>query len=119
MSRAAAIVERFLKTRLRGDLEDAPAKALLDWATAQAGPIAADETRSDADVDAAVQAIRKAAMQVAHSGESDPKKVLAQAAAALQAAPAPPQAAPRAAATLSEREAGAASAASEASPRPP
>ena len=113
VSRQQLIVERFLEDeRLRGDLEDAPAKALLDWATAQAGPIAADNARSDEDVDAAVQAVRKAAMQAARSGESDPKKVVAQAAAALEATPAASPASAQAAAspppkTLSEREAGA------------
>lgn len=89
-SRQQRVVERILEDeRLRGDLEDTAAKALLAWATKRAGSIAADPTRSDEQVDAATQAVRRATLRAAESGESDPARVVELAEAALPALPAP------------------------------
>lgn len=85
--RQQLVVERILEDEsLRGDLDDTAAQALLTWATGTAGTIAANTTLSDAEVDNKVQAVRRAALIAAGSGVSDPKLLVAQAAAALPAA---------------------------------
>ncbi|MDZ4717823.1 MAG: hypothetical protein SH847_05085 [Roseiflexaceae bacterium] len=63
--------------RLRGDLEDSAAIALVEWASALATTIANDPNRSDSEVDAAVQSIRKAARSASRSGTNDPQQVVA------------------------------------------
>ena len=94
-SRQQKIVERIVEDEaLRGDLEDSAATALVKWASDRAGTIAADASRTDADVDAAASAIRTAARQAANSGETEPERVVAQAEAIFAkqapAAQAPP-----------------------------
>src|SRR5690606_12488157 len=69
--------------RLRGDLEDNAAIALLKWASQCVATAAADPNRPDEEVEAEVQAIRSAARQAARSGESEPQRVVALAAEAL------------------------------------
>jgi hypothetical protein len=82
--RQQTVVERILEDEsLRGELEDPAATALINWASERAGAIAADPSRSDQAVDAAVQAIRMAVRQAASSGEQDPERVVALAEAAL------------------------------------
>jgi hypothetical protein len=76
--RQQRMVERILEDeRLRGDLEDTAATALIQWASERAGAAAADPTRSDDAVEADVQAVRKAARAAALSGETDPQRLLA------------------------------------------
>lgn len=88
-SRRQMIVERFLEDeRLRGDLTDAAARELLGWATARAAVIAGDPARSDAEVEAEVQGLRRATLLAAISGEQEPARVLAHAEAQLAGAPA-------------------------------
>ena len=56
--------------RLTSDLTDNQARPLIAWATAQAATAAADQTRSDEEVDAALQAIRRALLRVASTAAS-------------------------------------------------
>lgn len=57
--------ERILEDEgLTGTLTDAQARPLIDWASAQAARVAADPTRSDAEVDAALGALRQALLRV-------------------------------------------------------
>lgn len=82
--RQQRMAERILEDEmLRGDLEDEAATALIDWASAQAAAAAADTARTDAVVEADVQAIRQAARAAALSGETEPKRLIALAAAGL------------------------------------
>jgi hypothetical protein len=76
--RQQRMVERILEDeRLRGDLEDTAATALVQWASERAGAVAADPARSDEAVEADVQAVRKAARAAVLSGETDPQRLLA------------------------------------------
>ena len=59
----------------------------MRWATARAAVIAGDPARSDAEVDAEVQGLRRATLLAAISGEQEPARVLAQAEAQLASAP--------------------------------
>src|SRR6476659_8687751 len=82
--RQQRMAERILEDEnLRGDLEDDAATALVDWASQRAAAAAADPNRSDAVVEAQVQAIRAAARAAAHSGETAPQRLIALAAARL------------------------------------
>jgi hypothetical protein len=82
--RQQRMAERILEDEnLRGELEDDAATALIDWASAQAAAAAANPARSDAVVEAQVQAIRQAARAAALSGETEPKRLIALAAAGL------------------------------------
>jgi hypothetical protein len=100
--RQQRMVERIQEDeRLRGDLEDSAATALVNWASERAAKAAADPARPDDAVEAEVQMVRKAAQAAARSGESDPQRLLSLAEEALagSAAPAtgaaqPPAAAP-------------------------
>ena len=84
--RQQRMAERILEDEnLRGDLEDDAASALVDWASAQAAAAAGDPTRTDAIVEAQVQAIRQAARAAALSGETAPQRLIALAAANLAA----------------------------------
>lgn len=56
---------------LTGDLTDDQARPLIDWATNQASRIAGDAARSDAEVDVAIGAIRRAILQVAGVATAD------------------------------------------------
>src|SRR5215213_10857729 len=86
--REQRMTERILEDEsLRGDLEDDAASALIDWASAQAAAAAADPDRTDAAVEVQVQAIRKAARAAALSGETEPKRLIALAAAGLAPSP--------------------------------
>ncbi len=86
--REQRMAERILEDEsLRGDLEDDAATALVDWASAQAAAAAANLERTDAVVEAHVQAIRKAARAAALSGETEPKRLIALAAAGLAPSP--------------------------------
>ncbi len=94
-SRQQQVVERILEDeRLRGDLDDSAAKTLLDWATARAGGVAADTTQSDEQVESAAREVRKATLVAARSGESDPRRLVALAEAALPELAAPTAAIP-------------------------
>lgn len=76
--RALRSIERIQEDeRLRGDLEDRAATALVEWASALAVSIADDPTRSDSEVETAIQAIRSAARTASRSGESEPQQVIA------------------------------------------
>jgi hypothetical protein len=78
------MAERILEDEnLRGDLEDDAATALVDWASKRAAAAAADPARTDAVVEAQVQAIRQAARAAARSGETEPQRLIALAAAKL------------------------------------
>jgi len=82
--RQQRMAERILEDEnLRGDLEDDAATALVDWASKRAAAAAADPARTDADVEAQVQAIRQAASAAARSGETEPQRLIALAAARL------------------------------------
>jgi hypothetical protein len=82
--RQQRMAERILEDEnLRGDLEDDAATALVDWASERAAAAAADSARSDAVVEAQVQAIRQAARAAALSGETEPQRLIALAAARL------------------------------------
>jgi hypothetical protein len=56
---------------LTGDLTDDLARPLIEWATRQADRIAADAARSDAEVDAAIGALRRALLQVTQAATAD------------------------------------------------
>jgi hypothetical protein len=76
--RQQRMAERILEDeRLRGDLEDDAASALVDWASKRAVDAAADPARPDDVVEAQVQQIRQAARAAALSGESDPRRLIA------------------------------------------
>src|SRR6266545_5203372 len=82
--RQQRMVERIQEDeRLRGDLEDAAATALVEWASERVAAAAADTTRPDAEVDTEVQAVRAAVRTAAHSGEGDAQRLIALAEAAL------------------------------------
>jgi hypothetical protein len=82
--RQQRMAERILEDEnLRGDLEDDAATALVDWASKRAADAAADPARTDAVVEAQVQAIRQAARAAARSGETEPQRLIALAAAKL------------------------------------
>lgn len=61
--------------RLRGDLEDQAAKALVHWALAQTQQLAQIDT-DDETLEAHAKAIRTAARTAARSGEQQPQQVL-------------------------------------------
>jgi hypothetical protein len=63
--------------RLRGDLPDDAATALVEWASQRVATAAAEPSRPDAEVEAEVQAIRAAARAAARAGETDPQRLLA------------------------------------------
>jgi hypothetical protein len=63
--------------RLRGDLPDEAATALVEWASQRVATAAVDPARPDAEVEAEVQAIRAAARAAARAGETDPQRLLA------------------------------------------
>jgi hypothetical protein len=63
--------------RLRGDLPDDAATALVEWASRRVAIAAAEPTRPDAEVEAEVQAIRAAARAAARAGQTEPQRVLA------------------------------------------
>ena len=63
--------------RLRGDLPDDAATALVEWASQRVATAAANPARPDAEVEAEVQAIRAAARAAARAGETDPQRLLA------------------------------------------
>ena len=97
--RQQRMAERILEDeRLRGDLEDDAATALVDWASKRAAAAAADPARPDAAVEAEVEAIRKAARAAARSGETEPQRLIGLAearlapGAAVSAGPAQPAA---------------------------
>jgi hypothetical protein len=69
--------------RLRGDLPDAAATALVEWAGKRVAAAAADPQRPDAEVEAEVQTIRAAARAAARAGEEDVQRLLAVAEAEL------------------------------------
>lgn len=82
--RQELLIERIQEDeRLRGDLEDAAAKALVAWASERVAQAASDPERPDAEVEAEVLAIRAAARKASHSGESDAQAVIAHAEQAL------------------------------------
>ena len=82
--RQQRMAERILEDeRLRGNLEDDAATALVDWASQRAAAAAADPARPDEDVEAQVEAIRKAARAAALSGETEPRRLIALAEARL------------------------------------
>jgi hypothetical protein len=100
--RQQRMVERIVEDeRLRGDLEDTAATALVNWASERVAKAAADPARPDDAVEAEVQVIRKAAQAAARSGESEPQRLLSLAEKALagSAAPAAAAAQPPAGAT--------------------
>jgi hypothetical protein len=63
--------------RMRGDLEDQPARALVEWAVAQATAIASDLQRSDDEVEAQLKSLRSAAYNAARIGASAADQVVA------------------------------------------
>jgi hypothetical protein len=82
--RQQRLIERILEDeRLRGDLEDTAATALVEWASQRVATAAADPARPDAEVEAEVQAIRAAARSAARSGETEVQRVIELANAAL------------------------------------
>ena len=88
--RQQRVVERIQEDeRLRGDLEDDAAAALISWAVARVAAAAADPARPDPALEADVQAVRSAARSAARSGESEPERLVALAEAALAGAAAP------------------------------
>src|SRR5262245_30450320 len=69
--------------RLRGDLPDEAAAALVEWASKRVATAAADAARPDAEVEAEVQTIRAAARAAARAGETNPQRLLAMAEAEM------------------------------------
>jgi hypothetical protein len=71
--------------RLTRNLTDDQARPLITWASQQAASIAANPARSDAEVEQALQAIRRAVLAVAHyaAHEHDSTRLEALARAAL------------------------------------
>jgi hypothetical protein len=83
--RQQLILERLQEDeRLRGDLEDAAATALLGWALERAAAAAADPSRPDEAVESDVRAVRISARAAARSGEHAPDRLIALAEAELQ-----------------------------------
>jgi hypothetical protein len=72
--------------RLRGDLEDTAASALLAWAERRARAAADDTSQSDQQVEAMVQAVRAAVQAAATSGETEPRRLVALAESQLSTA---------------------------------
>jgi hypothetical protein len=87
--------------RLRGDLADTAATALVEWASQHVASAAADPDRPDAEVEADVLAIRAAARSAARAGEEEPKRLIALADAALAERQGKPEAPREAAASPS------------------
>lgn len=85
--------------RLRGNLSDEAAAALVEWASQRVTAAAADPARPDVDVEAEVQAIRAAARSAARAGQADPQRVIGLADAALAQPAASPAHAAAASAT--------------------
>lgn len=82
--RQQRLIERVQEDeRLRGDLEDTAAIALVQWASDQVARAAADPARPDDEVETEVQSIRRAARTAANSGEGDPQQLIALANEAL------------------------------------
>jgi len=82
--RQQRLIERVQEDeRLRGDLTDDAATALVEWASQRVAAAAANPARPDDDVEAEVQAIRTAARAAARAGEGDPQRVVALADATL------------------------------------
>lgn len=82
--RQQEMIERLQEDeRLRGDLGDEAAAALLAWAEAQVRALTDDPARPDAEVEPAVLQVRSAARRAAKSGADDPQAVAAQADAEL------------------------------------
>lgn len=91
--RQQRLVERIQEDeRLRGDLSDQAATTLVAWATEHTLAASADVSRSDHDVEAAVQAIRAAAHDAARSGLTAAHEIVALADATLAQHTAPPPA---------------------------
>jgi hypothetical protein len=83
--RAQRAIERLHEDeRLRGDLDDTAARALLDWASQQVATLADNANHSDSEVSAGVQAIRTAARAAARSGLNAAQEVVAAAEQALR-----------------------------------
>ena len=83
--------------RLRGDLPDEAAAALVEWASKRVAAASAAAARPDAEVEAEVQTIRAAARAAARAGETNPQRLLAVAEAEMAQRIAPaaqPSAAP-------------------------
>lgn len=99
--RAQGLIERIQEDeRLRGDLSDPAATALVAWATEQVQRAAADPQRSDEDLATLALAVRAAARAAAQAGDGPASEVLARAEAQLAqtgTAPADPAEAPVAA----------------------
>src|SRR5262245_33769219 len=95
--RQQRMVERVQEDeRLRSDLPDDAAAALVEWAGKHVAAAAADPARPDAEVEAEVQAIRAAVRAAARAGEDEPQRLIALAETELAqrtASPAPPAAA--------------------------
>jgi len=90
--RQQRMIERIQEDeRLRGDLEDPAATALINWASARAAAAAADPARSDDAVEADLTAVRQATRAAARSGETDPERLIAIAEATLAKSRAPAQ----------------------------
>lgn len=87
VERTQSAIERLHEDeRIRGDLGDGAARALLEWATRQVTMVASDASRSDAEVAAGVQAIRTAARIAAREGQALADAVVAAAEHALRSA---------------------------------
>src|SRR5262245_40435690 len=83
--RVQQAVERIQEDeRLRGDLEDTAARALVGWASERATAVAGDPARSDEEVEQALLAIRRAARLAARSGAVDAGQVVTAAADLLR-----------------------------------
>ncbi|GAB4113493.1 MAG: hypothetical protein Fur005_28770 [Roseiflexaceae bacterium] len=83
--RAIIAIERIQEDeRLRGDLPDEAAQALVQWAGQHASQIANDHTRSDDEVEALIKLVRSAARFAARTGLLGPQQVIDAAEAALR-----------------------------------
>jgi hypothetical protein len=83
--RAIIAIERIQEDeRLRGDLPDEAAQALVQWAGKHASQIANDHTRSDDEVEALIKLVRSAARFAARTGLLGPQQVIDAAEAALR-----------------------------------
>lgn len=79
--RLERIIERLQEDEhLRGDLQDAAAKSLLEWAIAQ---VRAGAQGGEAQLQATVRNVRQAAAKAASSGLSEPTQIIAAANTAL------------------------------------
>jgi hypothetical protein len=77
-------VERIMADEsLTGELTDAPAKALIRWATAKVAAAAGDNALSDEQVSAYGKAVRTAVRAAIAAGHDDPAQLVASAEAAL------------------------------------